>query len=111
MENDACMAWPQIASWTIDASDARFMGHFPGHVVVPGAWLLDHAVHQIELTFGIQIDVLRSAKFTQTATPGTLVALMAERRGGEIRFAVADAHNAKVLCCGVVAGEVSHADD
>lgn len=108
---DSAIAWPQIASWTIDAADARFAGHFPEHVLVPGAYLLANAVDQIELTLGIRIDALRSVKFTEAATPGTRVALMAEHRGSQVRFALTDAHNANVLCSGLMIGRACDAKD
>lgn len=45
-------------------------GHFPGNPIIPGAMLLDEAIHAIESSTGLKINRINSAKFLSPAEPG-----------------------------------------
>jgi 3-hydroxymyristoyl/3-hydroxydecanoyl-(acyl carrier protein) dehydratase len=56
----------------IAADHAAYAGHFPGFPILPGAVLLDEALHEIARSRGIDLTQWRlaSAKFSQPVRPG-----------------------------------------
>jgi len=78
-------------SFTIPADHPALPGHFPGHPVVPGVVLLDHAIDAIgaALNRPLQAWRLSAAKFLSPAQPGeTLDLAFDAAASGAIRFTV-----------------------
>ena len=70
------MLVPQLR-FTISRREAMFAGHFPGHPIVPGAFLLDQVIAQLRAagvlpSLAIEIG---SAKFIATIAPNSEVYL------------------------------------
>lgn len=66
-----------------------FAGHFPGMPIVPGAVLLDEALHAIGRLLGTDMSAcqISSVKFLSPVRPGEPVALQYETASnGAIRF-------------------------
>lgn len=90
--------WPLLARWQADAAPARFAGHFPGQPILPGAWLLDAVIAQVQAHSGLAVLQVRDARFTQAAAPGTPLALHALIAPPLARFALLGAQGP--LCSG-----------
>ncbi|HTR05071.1 MAG TPA: AMP-binding protein [Paraburkholderia sp.] len=76
-------------SFAIPADHPALPGHFPGHPVVPGVVLLDHAIDAIGVALNRPCDTwkISSAKFLSPAAPGeTLDLTWDETASGAIRF-------------------------
>lgn len=56
----------------IAMNHAAYAGHFPGFPILPGAVLLDEALHEIGRSRGIDLTQWRiaAAKFLETVRPG-----------------------------------------
>ncbi|WP_175885621.1 acyl-CoA synthetase family protein [Burkholderia sp. BCC0044] len=81
---------PALA-FTIAADHPALPGHFPGHPVVPGVVLLDHAIHTIGTALNRPLHTWRlgSAKFLSPVAPGEPLALAYDAAAsGAIRFTV-----------------------
>ncbi|NTZ10130.1 acyl-CoA synthetase family protein [Burkholderia metallica] len=81
---------PALA-FTIAADHPALPGHFPGHPVVPGVVLLDHAIHTIGAALNRPLHAWRlgSAKFLSPVAPGEPLALAYDAAAsGAIRFTV-----------------------
>jgi 3-hydroxymyristoyl/3-hydroxydecanoyl-(acyl carrier protein) dehydratase len=65
-----------------------FVGHFPGHPIVPGVLLLDWAQATIEAQLGQPLQVLTEAKFHSPATPSDSLELDFEVGTSAIRFEI-----------------------
>lgn len=66
-------------------------GHFPGHPIVPGVVLLDHALHTIGAALGRPLDAckINSAKFLSPAAPGEWLDLAFETTASNaVRFTI-----------------------
>lgn len=77
--------------FTIPADHPALPGHFPGHPIVPGVVLLDHALHAIGAALGRPLDARRisSAKFLSPAAPGELLDLAFETTASNaVRFTI-----------------------
>ncbi|WP_296228250.1 AMP-binding protein [Ralstonia sp. UBA689] len=77
--------------FTIPADHPALPGHFPGHPIVPGVVLLDHAIHIIGVAVGRSLDACRisSAKFLSPAAPEEPLDLAFETTAsGAIRFTI-----------------------
>ncbi|MGP1678703.1 MAG: 3-hydroxyacyl-ACP dehydratase FabZ family protein [Burkholderiales bacterium] len=75
--------------WTVPLDHPVFAGHFPGTPIVPGAMLLDSALHAIAAATGIALDTceISSVKFLSPAYPGDeLVIRHVVSLSGAIRF-------------------------
>ncbi len=84
-------AAPMTADLCIPADHAAFTGHFPGFPILPGAALLDAALH--EIVGSRQLDLTRwrltAAKFLGIVRPGdALTVEHSAADAGTIRFAV-----------------------
>jgi acyl-coenzyme A synthetase/AMP-(fatty) acid ligase/3-hydroxymyristoyl/3-hydroxydecanoyl-(acyl carrier protein) dehydratase len=82
---------------------AAFAGHFPGFPVLPGAVLLDEALHQIERSRALDLTRWRIAatKFLATVRPGDALTLEHSATAeGTIRFAIRNAGRA--VACGTL---------
>ena len=81
---------PAVApGFTIPADHPALPGHFPGHPVVPGVVLLDHAIHAIGTALGRPLQTWRlgSAKFLSPVAPGEPLDLAYDAAAsGAIRF-------------------------
>ncbi|MFD1560482.1 AMP-binding protein [Paraburkholderia silviterrae] len=78
-------------SFTVPADHPALPGHFPGHPVVPGVVLLDHAIDAIgaALNRPLQAWRLSAAKFLSPVKPGeTLDLAFDAAASGAIRFTV-----------------------
>ncbi|KWH51298.1 AMP-binding protein [Burkholderia anthina] len=81
---------PSLA-FTIAADHPALPGHFPGHPVVPGVVLLDHAIHAIGAALNRPLRAWRlgAAKFLSPVAPGEPLDLAYDAAaGGAIRFTV-----------------------
>ena len=65
-----------------------FVGHFPGHPIVPGALLLDWAQRAIELAIGSDLNELTEAKFRSPVAPGDTLELDYEVAESLVRFEI-----------------------
>jgi len=77
--------------FTIPLDHPALPGHFPGHPIVPGVVLLDHALHMIGTALGRSFDACKisSAKFLSPAAPGGRLDLAFETAAsGVIRFTI-----------------------
>lgn len=75
--------------FTIPADHPALPGHFPGHPIVPGVVLLDHAIAALGASLNRPLDTWRlaSAKFLSPVAPGEPLDLAFEAAaGGTIRF-------------------------
>ncbi|NTZ87165.1 beta-hydroxyacyl-ACP dehydratase [Burkholderia metallica] len=84
-------AGPPALAFTIAADHPALPGHFPGHPVVPGVVLLDHAIHTIGAALNRPLHAWRlgSAKFLSPVAPGEPLALAYDAAAsGAIRFTV-----------------------
>ncbi|MET3555468.1 AMP-binding protein [Burkholderia sp. 567] len=82
-ETDAPLAF------TIPADHPALPGHFPGHPIVPGVVLLDHAIAALGASLNRPLDTWRlaSAKFLSPVAPGEPLDLAFDAAaGGAIRF-------------------------
>lgn len=95
--------WQQLAAWTVAPQPRRFAGHFPGHEVVPGAYLLDEVLLRLERKYGALHTVVQ-AKFARPMAPATAVCLLAAQRQERLHFRLlaADAAPGAEFCTGVV---------
>lgn len=77
--------------FTIAADHPALPGHFPGHPIVPGVVLLDHALHTIGAALGRSLDACKisSAKFLSPAAPGEWLDLAFETTASNaVRFTI-----------------------
>ncbi|UXU87402.1 acyl-CoA synthetase family protein [Burkholderia sp. S-53] len=84
----AATGTPALA-FTIPADHPALPGHFPGHPVVPGVVLLDHAIHAIGAALNRPLHAWRlgSAKFLSPVAPGEPLDLAFDAAAsGAIRF-------------------------
>ncbi|WP_321788408.1 AMP-binding protein [Burkholderia pyrrocinia] len=84
----AAAGTPALA-FTIPAGHPALPGHFPGHPVVPGVVLLDHAIHAIGVALNRPLHAWRlgSAKFLSPVAPGEPLDLAFDTAtSGAIRF-------------------------
>lgn len=75
--------------WTVPLDHPVFAGHFPGTPIVPGAMLMDIALHAIAAATGTTMDdcAINSVKFLSPAGPGEeLVIQHTLSASGAIRF-------------------------
>ncbi|KWF69646.1 AMP-binding protein [Burkholderia pseudomultivorans] len=75
--------------FTIPADHPALPGHFPGHPIVPGVVLLDHAIAALAATLARPLHTWRlgSAKFLSPVAPGEPLDLAYDAAaGGTIRF-------------------------
>ncbi|MGZ2746060.1 AMP-binding protein [Burkholderia stagnalis] len=81
----------RAATFTIPADHPALPGHFPGHPIVPGVVLLDHAITAIGAALNRPLHAWRlgSAKFPSPAAPGEPLDLAFDAAAsGAIRFTV-----------------------
>ncbi|MFT4194463.1 hypothetical protein [Ottowia sp.] len=100
MTVDSPLAWPVLAEWRADAAPGCFDGHFPGHVVLPGAYVLDGVIERLESVCAVRVLAVRSAKFTAVLTPGAILQIRALVGSGQIRFEAL--HGQKAAASGVL---------
>lgn len=75
----------------IAADHPAFAGHFPGMPILPGAVLLDEALHAVELELALDLTEwqVASAKFLALVRPGDALTLeYAPPADGVLRFTV-----------------------
>jgi 3-hydroxymyristoyl/3-hydroxydecanoyl-(acyl carrier protein) dehydratase len=74
---------------TVAADHPAFVGHFPGHPVLPGVVLLAQVLAGVERCLGLPMDriVIRVAKFHAPVAPGATLAVQLIQAGG-ISFTV-----------------------
>jgi acyl-coenzyme A synthetase/AMP-(fatty) acid ligase len=78
-------------SFTIPFDHPALPGHFPGHPIIPGVVLLDHAINAIGSALDRSFDTCRldSAKFPSAAAPGEPLDVSFDTAAsGAIRFTV-----------------------
>lgn len=95
-------------SFTIPADHPALPGHFPGHPVVPGVVLLDHAIDAIGTALNRPLATwkLSSAKFLSPAAPGETFDLAWDAAAsGAIRFTLRA--GARDVASGVLSGASS----
>jgi 3-hydroxymyristoyl/3-hydroxydecanoyl-(acyl carrier protein) dehydratase len=84
---------------------AAYAGHFPGFPILPGAVLLDEALHEIGRSRGIDLTQWRiaSAKFLEPVRPGDELTIEhSAPNDATIRFVIRAANRA------VASGMLSH---
>jgi 3-hydroxymyristoyl/3-hydroxydecanoyl-(acyl carrier protein) dehydratase len=77
-------------TFTVPADHPAFAGHFPGMPVLPGAALLDEALHVLEedLAFDPVEWRITTAKFLEPVRPGDVLVVEHSASADVIRFAV-----------------------
>lgn len=93
-------------SFAIPADHPALPGHFPGHPIVPGVVLLDHAIDAIGAALNRPFDTFRlsTAKFQSPAAPGeTLDLAWDAAASGAIRFTLRA--GARDVASGVISDE------
>ncbi|KAG8149580.1 AMP-binding protein [Burkholderia catarinensis] len=88
-ERDTAGTPAPVLAFTIPADHPALPGHFPGHPVVPGVVLLDHAIHAIGAALNRPLHAWRlgSAKFLSPVAPGEPLDLAFDAAAsGAIRF-------------------------
>jgi len=67
----------QHFSIAVAADHPAFVGHFPGHPVLPGVVLLAEVLAGMERNLGLPVDrlLIRSAKFHAAVAPGSTLAV------------------------------------
>ena len=76
---------------SVAADHPAYAGHFPGQPILPGAVLLDEALHALAALQGIEVAVaqVKSAKFPSPVKPGETLRLHYAATGpGVFRFAI-----------------------
>jgi acyl-coenzyme A synthetase/AMP-(fatty) acid ligase len=94
-------------TFTIAADHPALPGHFPGHPIVPGVVLLDHAIDAIGTALNRPLGTwkLSSAKFLSPAAPGeTFDIAWDEAASGAIRFTLRAGE--RDVASGVISGEL-----
>ncbi len=83
-------AAPQLVELAIPADHAAFAGHFPGFPILPGAVLLDRAVHEIARSRDLDLENWNvTVKFLGMVRPGDALTLEhSAANAATIRFAV-----------------------
>lgn len=97
-------------SFAIPADHPALPGHFPGHPIVPGVVLLDHAIDAIGAALNRPFDTFRlsTAKFLSPAAPGeTLDLAWDAAASGAIRFTLRA--GARDVASGVISDEAADA--
>jgi len=77
------------ARWTVPADHPAYAGHFPGNPVLPGAVLLDVALHFIADASGLVLDrcEVGAVKFLNPVLPGDELEIRHElSAAGLVRF-------------------------
>ncbi|MEX3961862.1 AMP-binding protein [Paraburkholderia sp. EG286B] len=103
---DALAKPASTLSFTIPADHPALPGHFPGHPIVPGVVLLDHAIDAIGDALNRPFDTftLSTAKFLSPAAPGeTLDLAWDAAASGAIRFTLRA--GARDVASGVISDE------
>ena len=78
-------------TWSVAPGHPVFAGHFPGHPIVPGVMLLDHAIRLAAGSLANSPGVwqIANAKFLSPVGPGEALAFtLVERDNGSIAFAI-----------------------
>ena len=77
-------------TFTVPIDHPAFAGHFPGMPVLPGAALLDEALHVLEeeLAFDPVEWQLTTAKFLEPVRPGDVLTVEHSANADVIRFAI-----------------------
>jgi 3-hydroxymyristoyl/3-hydroxydecanoyl-(acyl carrier protein) dehydratase len=86
------------------ADHASFAGHFPGLPILPGAVLLDEALHEIEVSRGLDLTQWRiaSAKFLEIVRPDDALTIEhSAPNEATIQFRIRNA--SRVVATGVLA--------
>lgn len=84
-------AMTRAVQWTVPLDHPSFAGHFPGNPMLPGALLLDAALHALAAATGMALErcTLASVKFLSPAGPGDrLLIAYATSPGGALRFEI-----------------------
>jgi 3-hydroxymyristoyl/3-hydroxydecanoyl-(acyl carrier protein) dehydratase len=77
-------------TFTVPVDHPAFAGHFPGMPVLPGAALLDEALHVLEEELGLDLVEwqLTTAKFLESVRPGDALTVEHSANADVIRFAL-----------------------
>jgi 3-hydroxymyristoyl/3-hydroxydecanoyl-(acyl carrier protein) dehydratase len=59
----------ELRTLTVDRAHPSLPGHFPGNLIVPGAIIVDHAISEVERTFGRRVTAIAIAKFLAPVRP------------------------------------------
>ncbi|MFD1709260.1 hypothetical protein FVQ98_08395 [Ottowia sp. GY511] len=73
--SDCVSDFPTTLESTFLYEGARFAGHFPQHVVIPGAALVDRVVIAVEQATRRQVIGLKQVKWMAAASPGSTLIL------------------------------------
>ena len=92
--------WPLLAEWPRFATPERFMGHFPGGPIVPGAFLLDSAIATIERASDRRVTRVRQVKFLHPLDPAGSLRLHADIATDRASFVLTTGND--VVCTGAV---------
>ncbi len=78
----------RVGTFTIAADDPCLQGHFPGHPIVPGVVILDHALTLLTGTLAdaAAVAALPRLKFTGVVEPGECVVVSGTRQGSRLAF-------------------------
>lgn len=90
LSTGVCAGASHDFSITVPAEHPAFVGHFPGHPVLPGVVLLAEVVAGVERCLGLPMDqiVIRVAKFHAPVSPGATLTVELVQGNG-IAFTIA----------------------
>jgi 3-hydroxyacyl-[acyl-carrier-protein] dehydratase len=106
-----------VHTFEVAADHPAFAGHFPGSPILPGALLLDEALHVIEKDRNLDLTQwqVTTAKFLAAVRPGDALAIEhSAASDGTLRFAVRSAERTAltgILSLGEGARAASDSDD
>lgn len=78
----------QHVTFHIASDHAAYAGHFPGHPVLPGVVLLDHAMLAIEDACQLQLSGLLLAKFHSPVSPGQPLRMEFRQEAAALMFTI-----------------------
>lgn len=72
----------------VDADHPALAGHFPGAPVVPGVWLLDRVIAEVQRATGQRVVGVPQAKFVAALLPQEQAEIRCDTQGSRVGFRI-----------------------